>query len=90
MTLFEIFQQIDSQDSEGTIYARAPWTLDSEAGVAVEGSEEENNTKERGLEYFLEIFTATDFLTDWKEAQSEISTSEAACNRLIQYAVNDV
>ena len=89
MTLFEIFQQIDSQDAEGTIYAQAPWTLDSKAAVAIEGSEEEKTIKESGMEYFLEIFIATDFLTDWKEAHSEPLTSEAACNRLILYAIND-
>ena len=89
MTLSEIFQQIDSQNPEDTIYARSPWTLDSEASVAVEGSEEEKRIKELGMEYFLEIFIATDFLTDWKKSHSEPSTSEAACNRLIQYAIND-
>ena len=45
--------------------------------------------KERGLEYFLEVFIAREVLTDWKENVAAPPTLEEEVFRLIQYAIND-
>ena len=89
MTLIEAVQQIDELDGDLTIYARQPWSPSAEARLAVEGTEEEKKIRSGGLQYFLEVFIAREFLEDWRASQRRASTGAESCERLIAYAVND-
>ncbi len=91
MTLFEAIRDLDSLPEENTIYAAEPWTADSHAIIAYEpdtgGLPVE--AQELGLQYFLEVFIARDFLEDWIGSLDAESTLRQKCERLIQYAIND-
>jgi hypothetical protein len=89
MMLLDVAHQLLSFDRELTIYARQPWTILSDAKTAFEGSEEENKVKDEGLIYFLEIFIAQDFISDWKKTQKQMPNDQESCTRLIEYAMND-
>ena len=91
MTLLEVVQNLDAQDDEHTIYAACPWTQNSTALLmpSPEDGRLPPEAKERGLEYFLEVFIAREVLTDWKENVPAPPTLEEEVFRLIQYAIND-
>jgi len=91
MTLFEAIRDLDSLPEENTIYASEPWTADSQAIIAYEpdtgGLPVE--AQELGLEYFLEVFIAREFLEGWIRSLDAEPTLQQKCERLIQYAIND-
>jgi hypothetical protein len=89
MKLIDAVQQLESIDGDSAIYARQPWTPSSEARLAVEGSEEEKQTKAEGLRYFLEVFIAKEVLEDWSSTLKQSPSDEQSCARLIEYATND-
>jgi len=89
MRLTEIVSRLEEQDAEGTIYARQPWSLSSDACVEMEGSDGERSAKADGLSYFLEVSIAVEFLEDWRLQQKKEPSADQSCERLIQYAIND-
>jgi hypothetical protein len=91
MTIIEAVQNLDSLDSEGTIYAARPWAANS---IAVVDSEPEgggirHDAKEKGLDYFLEVIIAREILEDLEAYLERAPTSEERCERIIQYATYD-
>ncbi|MCY2928124.1 MAG: hypothetical protein NTV86_01265 [Planctomycetota bacterium] len=91
MKLIEAVRDLDSFDAGSTVYAAAPWTEDS---VVVVAREPESgglpaDAQELGLNYFLEVFLARDFLKGWVAHQDEKPTLQQTCSRLIQYAATD-
>jgi hypothetical protein len=91
MTLIEIIRDLDVFDVEGMICASPPWTADSEATVIVEPQARQfpAAAEKLGLEYFLDVFIARDFLEDWIANLDTEPTSQQKCERLIKYASND-
>lgn len=91
MKLLDIIHDISTFDQTWTIYARKPWSEMSAALVLPE-SDFKTPPKEaadNGMDYFLEIFIANEFLDDWKTYEVGKPTIQEACARLIQYAVLD-
>lgn len=91
MTLIKLMQKLETFDNESTIYAAKPWTENSKA-LALhepESGELPSEAKKLGLNYFLEVSIARDFLEDWTVSLDTAPTSQEKCLRLIQYATND-
>lgn len=91
MTLLKVIQELDTLDQESTIYAAKPWT---ESSIAMVFPEQEaggvlQEADELGLKYFIEVFIAHEFLTDWEANLHKTPTISEKCERLIQYAIND-
>jgi len=91
MKLWEVIDAIDSFDEEHTIYAETPWTENSESIVAEEPVEGglPIEAKRMGMEYFLEIFHAKDFLEGLQSNSPCVLGTKDKCDRLIRYAIND-
>lgn len=90
-TLAAVVNDLESLDSDATIYVAEPWTGESRTLVEFEpaaGGLPEAAVRD-GLKYFLEVFVARDFLADWLTSLSQQPTAEERCERLIRYAVND-
>lgn len=91
MTLLKVIRELDFLDKESTIYAAMPWTENSVALVLPEpesgGVPQEADELE--LKYFIEVFIAHEFLTDWEANLDIIPTIHEKCERLIHYATND-
>jgi hypothetical protein len=91
MKLVEVVSNLASYDEELTIYAKEPWTCDSEAILAYESDAggvppEATGT---GATYFIEVFIANEFLDGWRNSQQRAVTAQEQCERLIQYAIHD-
>jgi hypothetical protein len=84
VTLIEIVRQLHALDSNDTIYAKMPWTNDSECVVL-----SERDSPPPSFEYFMEVFIARDFLDDWATSLGAVPSAIQRCSRLIQYAIND-
>ena len=91
MTLIEIIRDLESFGSEGIICAAKPWTENSKAIVAVEPGARRlpAEAANLGMEYFLDVFVAREFLEGWMANLDAQPTLQEKCARLIQYAIND-
>jgi hypothetical protein len=91
MKLLKVIQELDTLDKESTIYASKPWTESSTAMVLPEpeAGDIPREADELGLNYFIEVFIAHEFLTDWEANLDKTPTIHEKCERLIQYAIND-
>lgn len=91
MTLLEIIQKLETFDNESTIYADKPWIENSKALVLrePESGELPPEAKKLGLNYFLEVSIARDFLEDWAANLSTKPTIQQKFARLLQYATHD-
>jgi hypothetical protein len=93
--LIELVGHLAELDDEDTIYAREPWTEDSDAMVAREDPDRKPygiplEAAEAGLAYFLEVFIARDeVLEGWIASLDEKPTLTAICQQLIYYATYD-
>jgi hypothetical protein len=91
MTLAQVVDRLAEFDTADTIYASEPWLPSSPAVVAPEpapGALPDIATNS-GMTYFLEVNIAAEFLEDWIAGKGEAPSPSAACQRLIEYAVND-
>jgi hypothetical protein len=90
-TLLDVISELDEADREATIYASKPWTNESTALVAREPETGglPPRARDLGLDYFLEVFIASEFLEDWIANLNAKPSAEQKCHRLIGYAVND-
>ena len=90
-TLREIIANLDAFDDQLTIYARTPWTPESEAMVEREPDEGglPEGARNSGMSYFLEVFLARDFLSSWAAALPQPPSLDQRCDRLAQYALYD-
>jgi hypothetical protein len=83
-TILQIVSRLDELSDDDTIYARLPWTPQSEAQVRTEPEDGSNPCEKDGLEYFLEVFIAKELVEHMGEAPLS-----RKCERVIQYAIND-
>ena len=91
MTLIDVIARLDSFDPAHTIYVRKPWMRGAFAAVA---SEPEtggllDEAMRQGLDYFLGIDIALEFLEGWISNLQSPPSLEEKCDRIIQYAIND-
>lgn len=91
MKLREVINQLDNFNSDYTVYAKQPWTPDSEAVVAMEPDNGgiPDEAKKINAEYFLEIFLVQEFIEGWLSNLDEPPSETDKCFRLIEYAEND-
>ena len=91
VTLIEIIRDLDSFDSEGIICATKPWTENSPAIVVVDPQARRlpPEAEKLGMDYFLDVFIAREFLEDWMATLDYESTLQQKCARLIKYALTD-
>ena len=91
MTLIEVVRDLDSFANEGIICATKPWAGNSRSIVLVvpEARRLPEEASNLGLEYFLDVFIAREFLEDWTANSSVQPTLQEKCERLIQYAIDD-
>lgn len=83
MKLYEIIKNIDSYNSEDTIYTEEPWSIDSLTLVVNEEKYDEQESFSKT--YFLEVFLVKELLNDLPR---ELPLEEK-CKRIIYYAIND-
>ena len=90
MKLIDAIGNLESLVETSTIYAVPPWTCHSEVVVAPEPDDGQLPASARGLNarYFLEVFVAAEFLSDWKSSVGD-QPLEEQCRRLIAYAETD-
>lgn len=91
MTMADVISSLGSFDAEDTIYAALPWSEKSAALVAheLESGGVPSEERAQGLEYFMEVFVARDFLEDWKSSLKMNPSREEICAKLIHYAIHD-
>jgi hypothetical protein len=92
--LIGLIARLDELDGEEIIYAREPWTADSDAMVASEYQDSvpfwvPPEAAEAGMKYFLEVFTTREVVEGWLSNLDEKPTLAAICQRVIEYAIND-
>lgn len=89
--LVEIVAELAAHDDELTIYAKEPWTCDSETVVVREPDAGDRPAEATAIDasYFIEVFVAKEFLDGWRASQEPTATAQEQCERLIQYAIND-
>src|SRR4051794_40195554 len=90
-TLIDVVRNLESLDGDATIYVAEPWTAQSSSIVETEPTTgglpiEASN---HGLQYFLEVFIARDFLDDWASGLEQTPSDLQRCERLIRYAKDD-
>ncbi|WP_020584407.1 hypothetical protein [Endozoicomonas elysicola] len=92
MKLLEATEAIESLNQEETLYVKLPWTPESEVALRIEDEDATVSTpldlKEKGYEYFLEVYLTKEFKEDLLET-GKYNTEIDICNRIIQYAIND-
>ena len=87
MTLTETLNYIRSRDDFDdlmTVYVKTPWNRNSDA-IIVPQPDDGNTAPIEGHNYFLEVFIIKDFLEDLESSQVSVE----ACDRIIEYAIND-
>jgi hypothetical protein len=91
--LIRLIERLAELDDEDTIYAREPWTKDSDAMVALEDPKAQYGVPPEaagaGMEYFLEVHIAREVVEGWLSNLDEKPTLAAICQRVIEYAIND-
>lgn len=89
--LIDLVAALESLDPNATIYAGEPWSSESPAVVEAEPSSGglPQVAAQAGLNYFLEVFVARDFLADWESGLDRSPTVQERCDRLIRYALDD-
>ena len=83
-TIQSLINQIEDIPEFYTIYAKPPWTQESEANLKIDPEGESNPFEAEGLEYFLEVFICQEMAEDMKEY-----SLKDRCERIIHYAIND-
>ena len=93
--LIELVERLaEWDDDENTIFACEPWTEDSDAMVALPDPERKPyeiplEAAEAGMNYFIEVFIAREFVEGFIASLDEKPTLAAICQRLIYYATYD-
>ena len=87
MKLIEALNLINSKDDFDelmTVYVKKEWSNDSET-IIVPQPESGDVLPIDGHHYFGEVFIVKEWLSDLRVSKVSIE----ACNRIIQYAIND-
>jgi hypothetical protein len=91
--LIRLIERLAELDDDDTIFACEPWTEDSDAMVAPQDPKVPYGippeAAKAGMQYFLEIHIARDFVEDWIKFLGVTPPSTEICRRVIEYAIND-
>jgi|SRR5579883_591200 len=95
--LIQLVERLDELDEEEIIFAREPWTEDSDAIVVLDPDSDAEpvpyqippEAAAAGMTYFLEVFIAREVVEGWTASLDEKPTLAATCRRVIEYAIND-
>jgi hypothetical protein len=91
--LIRLIERLAELDDEDTIYAREPWTKDSDAMVAPDDPKAHYGippeAADAGMQYFLEVHIAREIVEDWIAFLGVKPVSTEICQRVIEYAIND-
>lgn len=97
--LVERLDELDDEEAINIIFAREPWTVDSDAMVVPDPDPDPDaepvpdqippEAAEAGMTYFLEVFIAREVAEGWTASLDEKPTLAATCRRVIEYAIND-
>ena len=91
MTLEELVHNINEQDENLIIFQKEVLSIDSEV-VLFERDDDDSTTRTNdGIKYvyFLEMFLAQEFVSDWIESQKIKPDTREIAQRLLQYATYD-
>lgn len=89
MTLEELIGQLTEADDDLTVYAREPWSAQSDA-IAVPHIYGPTRPDAEGRTYLLEVFLIHDVLETWSAHNDATDpTPQQACEAVIYYAAND-
>ena len=88
MTLSDVIRELASFHDEDDIYAREPWTKDSEA-VVVRGEAHGEAAIQQGLMGFMRVWMAREHLEGWFQVAQEQPSLAEQCERLIHYSKFD-
>ena len=88
MTLLEAIQNLEQLNEDFTIYASAPWSVNSVVTVEYEPEDGSvpDEAKRLKLNYFLEVFIAKEFVEGWLSNMESQPSDEDICKRIIEYA----
>jgi len=90
VNLLDLTKQVHQIDPELTVYAKAPWSFDSEVCLAIEPEDSliPESLASQGFSYFLEVFIASEVVPDLSSGVP-FFTQKKWCERLIRYAEMD-
>jgi hypothetical protein len=91
MILLQVINDLASYDNEGIICATKPWTENSQAMIIVDPHARRlpAQAEKLGMDYFLDVFIAREFLEDWIANLDTEPTLQQKCERIIKYAITD-
>lgn len=91
MTLLDVITKLSRQDDELTIYAKSPWSINSDAILDYEPEEGglPDSAIDLNMEYFIGVYTALDFIDGWRSNKGALPSEDKFCERLIKYVIND-
>jgi hypothetical protein len=88
--LKDVIRDISSFDEEHTIYAREPWTAESDAIVVWDPDEgDPPEPGPLGLKYFLEVFITLEVIEGLMSNIDYTPTLDQICETVIYYATYD-
>jgi hypothetical protein len=90
MTLGALLDRVDELGEDSTIYARRPWTCESEAFATSENDVDLVELARTGVAYLLEVSIAREVIDVWRSWRAGSSpTSLDRCMAVIHYALHD-
>jgi hypothetical protein len=88
--LRDLLVHLGDLDDDATLYATVPWSAESDATSAEEGSAEAEEAVSSGHTYLLEVAIAREVIETWRLwRQGRSPTPAEAANAVIYYALND-
>ena len=89
-TLRDLVGSLDRLGDDQTLYARPPWSGDSEATAAAEGNDPAEQALAEGQSYLLEVSLAREALEAWRNWRGGRDPSaDEAVEAVIYCATND-
>lgn len=91
MTLLDVITRLSRLDDELTIYAKLPWSITSDVILDYEPEEGRlpSSAVDLNMEYFIDVYTALDFIDGWLSNKGALPSEDKVCERLIEYVIND-
>ena len=92
MNLTEVCARLHEFESESMIFAREPWTPESQALVVPFGPDEDGPPESAcpaDMTYLIEVYIAQEFIEGWLSNLTTPPSPARQVQRLIEYAIND-
>jgi hypothetical protein len=90
MNLGDLLETVDHLAEDATVFARPPWSCETEAIAAVEGDANAVAATDTGMIYLLEVALIRDVLETWSEwRDGRVPSRDERCDAVIHYATHD-